>query len=382
MHINRLLPSFVLFAVVGATCDAAIVELRDQATITQRGMIELGDVAQVSDADPLIVQRLQQITLSPAPLAGRSVRLSFEDIRSRMQAQGVNLAEIEFRGQLSTEVHNGSDSVSPRAESRPSEPPAPLKVRSRSRQIPPSKFEEAKAQEILSTAFRRAFRTGALESQGWRVRCEAESEHARRVAALYPEEIHFRESQIVPGAPQMVTAWWENSQGEIIETIVQVTIEQTPQVLSVKQNLPMGAILRPDDLAWVAAPDHTSGLTRVADVIGKQTSRTVRAGQPLQMGDLTTVPLIRSNDIVTVTVRQGGVTVRRSFKALSAGGLDETVNLSAIDDPRIRIQAVVTGYHEASLSPAPELSRREAPSRNRLTESPAPISLSRAGVAQ
>lgn len=382
MHIHCYVSSFVLLTVVATTCDAAIVEMRDQATIIQRGIIELGDVAQVSDADPLIVQRLQRIALSPAPAAGRSVRLSFEEIRSRLQAQGVNLAEIEFRGQLSTQVHSGSAPVSPQAGSKPFEPPAPLKVRLRSRQTPPSKFEEAKAQEVLSTAFRRAFRTGALESQGWRVRCETESEHARRVAALYPEEIHFKESKIVPGAPQMVSAWWENSQGEIIEIVVQVTVEQAPQVLSVKQNLPMGAILRPDDLAWVEAPDHTSGLTRIADVIGKQTSRNVRVGQPLQVGDLTTVPLIRSNDIVTVTVRQGGVTVRRSFKALSAGGLDETVNLSAIDDPRIRIQAIVTGYHEASLSSDADLSRRDAQSRNSLTESPAPISLSRAGVVR
>ncbi len=381
MSHHRCILSFLLFAAGASTGDAAVVELREQASITQKGMIELADVAQIIDADPLVVQRLQRLALSPAPAAGRTLRLSFEDIRSRLQAHGVNLAEIEFRGQLSTEVRSAGVPLGQLPGSGPVKPLAPVRTRSRVRQTPPSQFEEAKATEILTTAFRRAFRTSPLEAQRWRVRCVADSQEARRVAALYADEIHFRESQIAPGSPQTVTAWWEDARGEFVEILVQVTIEQTAQVLSVKQNLPVGAILRPDDLAWTDAPDNTSGLTRISDVIGKQTSRNIRAGQPLQLTDLTTVPLIRSNDIVTVTARQGGVTVRRSFKALSSGGLDETVNLSAIDDPRIRIQAVVTGFHEASLSPEANLTGRDPQPRGRVLDSAAPLSLSHAGAA-
>ncbi|OYW24492.1 MAG: flagella basal body P-ring formation protein FlgA [Planctomycetales bacterium 12-60-4] len=371
----------ILLAVVESTSDGAVIELRDQAAIGQKGMIELGDVAQIVDADAEFVERLKHLPLTPAPAAGRSVRLPFEEIRSRLQAHGVNLAEVEFRGQLSTEVRA--------EEARPVHVPderalktqtrASLVTRSRPRQIPPSQIEEDKAREILTDAFRRAFRTGPLEAQGWRIRCEAESQDVRRVKAMYSEEIHFREGRVSPGTSQKLTAWWEDAAGETVEITVGVMIERTPQVLSVKQNLPTGAILRPDDLAWINADEETAGVTRIADVIGKQAARNLRAGQPLKMTDVASVPLIRANDIVTVSVQRSGVTVRRTFKALSTGAMDETVNLSAIDDPRIRIQAVVTGYHEASLSVDTEPQSRVAPQRGGYIEYVTPTTVTGAG---
>jgi hypothetical protein len=41
--------------------------------------------------------------------------------------------------------------------------------------------------------------------------------------------------------------------------------------------------------------------------------------------DVQRVPLVRSNDIVTVTVRRGGITVKRPLKARSEGAAGDTI---------------------------------------------------------
>jgi hypothetical protein len=61
------------------------------------------------------------------------------------------------------------------------------------------------------------------------------------------------------------------------------------------------------------------------------------------------VPLVRANDIVTVQVVRPGIVVRRMFKSSNAGALHDTVSLVAVDDPRLKVQAIVTGYHEATM---------------------------------
>ena len=72
-------------------------------------------------------------------------------------------------------------------------------------------------------------------------------------------------------------------------------------------------------------------MTRLGDALGKETTRPLRAGQPITTADVVRVPLVRTNDIVTVVVRRPGIAVRRQCKALSTGSLDDTVTLVALD---------------------------------------------------
>lgn len=365
-----------------AACSAwggTLVELRDQVTLSPQPFIQLKDVAQVTGTDAAIASQLELITLSPAPTAGRNVRVTFEEVRSRMQALGVNLTEVEFRGRLACEVRvvNPATPAVPVRTIAAKEPPAVRSVVSQTTSRTPTRRETELATEQVLLAFRRAFRTADGETQGWDIRCELDPAVAAELAQVAAGQLHFREAAVTPGVAQPMTVWWQADDGAAHSVRVTITVTATPLVLVLKQSLPAGAIIRPDDLEWTPGGDKSTQSLRVADVIAKQTQRNLRAGHPLSAEDLTAIPLVRSNDIVTVWVRYGGVTVRRPFKALGTGALGETITLMALDDPRVRIQAEVTGYHEASLTADPAEPRnvyRDGRGDVRLAEPSRPLS--------
>ncbi len=352
-----LLPNVLLVTILLPTLvQAAVVELRERVNLAPKSMIQLGDVATVSAADPQLLQRLESVSLIPAPAAGRSARLTYEEVRLRLQACGMNLADIEFRGGHTidlrvADVPKVEPQIRQAAATRVDTQPAPVRMASAT---VPARWEAAKANDVINAAFRRAFRTQQAESQGWTFRCSVEPSDIKRIIGLNAEQVQFVESGLPPQSPQRLTAKWQDADGQPQAVVVQVAFEKSPMALAVRQALPTGAILRPEDLIWSPLTDKAGGgIVRLADVIGMQVSRNLKAGQLLQPADLESVPLVRSGEIVTVTVRRNGITVRRPFKSLSVGALHETVNLAALDDPRLRIQAVVTGFHEATVAGEP-----------------------------
>lgn len=331
---------------------ATQVELRDQVTLAPQALVQLKDVAHVTGTDAALATRLGDMTLAPAPTTGRSVRVTFEEVRARMQALGINLTEVEFRGRQACEVRMAGPTT-PAVPARTATTKDPSTVRSPVTQAAhrtPTKRETELASEQVLLAFRRAFRTGDWETQGWDVRCELDPAVAAELAQVAAGQLHFREAAVTPGEPQLMSVWWRADDGSTQTVRVTIVVASTPLVLALKQALPAGAIVRPEDLEWIKGGNKSAQTLRIAEAIGKQTQRNLRAGHILSAEDLTAIPLVRSNDIVTVWVRSGGITVRRPFKALATGAMGETITLMALDDPRVRIQAEVTGYHEASLT--------------------------------
>jgi hypothetical protein len=71
--------------------------------------VTLGDVADVRDADAEVAARLTKIVLAPSPAAGNLLRLEFDAIRSRLQAQGIDVARTEFGGATCVVVTSGEE---------------------------------------------------------------------------------------------------------------------------------------------------------------------------------------------------------------------------------------------------------------------------------
>lgn len=337
---------------------AAVIELLDRATVEAATVIRLKDVARVADSDADRRARLEDIILSPAPPAGRTTRLTYDDIRGRLLAHGVNLIDIEMRGRsdvLVAGLASGQSKASAQQETNPLretksrivvEPP-PLS--------PPriSEVEHRRANELLEWAFRRDYQPLTVSPEALLVRCECQRNDVPKVLATSRELIRFNQPQLSAGGPHAISAWWPLPDGQHEIIPVQVWLNTAPQVLALKHSVPKGYVLHEQDLVWMTVKEHVAGLTHLADVVGKETTRALRPGQPLQAGDLAAAALVRAGDIVTVSVRRPGMVVRRHFKAVTAGGLHETVTLTPLDDPRVKVQAVVTGYHEATLGAVP-----------------------------
>jgi flagella basal body P-ring formation protein FlgA len=327
---------------------AAVIELLDRAAVDASTVIRLKDVARVSDADGTLRVGLEEIVLAPAPAAGRSTRLTYDDIRGRLLAHGVNLAGVEFRGRsqaIVTGTATAAGNATPAVVVHPSQaaevkPPTPPRV---------SEREHQRAREVLQAAFRREYQPLTNSGAPLLVRCECRRDDVPTVLAAPSEHIRFDQPQLTAGGPHALTAWWVAADGEPAKVPVQIWVDAAPQALSVKHAVPKGYVLQSEDLTWVTVPGHDAGMNRLADIVGKETTRALRPGQPLQPRDVAAVPLVRAGDIVTVSVRRPGIVVRRHFKATTAGGLQEQVTLTAVDDPRVKVQAIVTGYHEAAI---------------------------------
>lgn len=350
--------SLLLFALLGSQMmagpvDGAVVRLKERIE-PEGALLRLADVAEISDPDPAVVARLGAVTLMPAN--GKTVRVDFDLIRSRLIAHGVNLAEIEFTGQNIVTV-----SASTVVETRIITPRTPPEI-PQPKPAPVSPSQQERAQTIIREAFERRFRNAHTGDIDFILTTRVRDEDVARLATVPPSAIRFAERSLIEGGPQPLTLAIADPSGTQQEYRVAAWLERKARVLTVRHVLPKDHILQPQDLQWKPAKDGEAGIAALADAVGRATSRTVKPGETLQVADLSVVALVRGGDIVSVQVKAPGIVVRRQFKAMGAGGLDEVVTLVALDDPRERIQARVTAFHEAEMiAPSRAGSPRPAP---------------------
>ncbi len=335
---------------VSSSVDAGVVELRDRVTVPSGSVVRLGDVAAIYEADERRATSLRDLPLGPAPAAGRTHPVSYDEIRQKLQARGENLAAIEFRGQRQVVITAAANTPEAAPKSAIEATTFSAKrAAARPRPKLTSDVEQRRAETLLVSVLERSFKP-AETGVSVDFECDLHPDDAQRLMRCRPQDLHFVSAALRSDVATPLTVWWHDSQSETRqEATVMVSIQPRPQRLAVRHDTPKGFPLRPDDLIWVDADKDDVGLELLGEVVGKETTRNLRAGQALTSSDLASVPLMRTNDIVSVVVRRPGISVRREFKALSSGAMNDTVSLVALNDPRLRIQAVVTGYREATV---------------------------------
>ncbi len=141
--------------------------------------------------------------------------------------------------------------------------------------------------------------------------------------------------------------------GHLVGLVIECRVTPLPQVLVATANLPKGHVVAPEDVTWKQQPAAKAAetfLDREELVIGQETKRNLRTGEPIAAVDIRGVPLVRRGDIVTVTARGHGIVVRTDAKALADGSLGQPIKLISLDGRR-ELSARVSGYHEASVGP-------------------------------
>lgn len=311
-------PRTVVLLIVVAGCLAAgsargaVVRLKDRVETTGP-VIRLADVAEISDVDPQVVARLGAITLQPS--TGKPVRVDFDLIRSRLIAHGVNLAEIEFIGQ---------SSVASRPENRPATP-IPQRVAPAAAQGP---SPEERVQEIIREAFARRYQTSAqAEVSAYVLTVQVRDEDLDQILGTPPGAIRFEERSLVAGGPQPLTLAIGATAGTPPRQVrVAAWLEPQPRILTVRHALPRDHVLQPQDLQWKMAGKDESGISSLAEAVGRATRKAIRAGEVLQPADLTVVALIRGGDIVSVRVSApGSWSVVSSKRCLAAGWMKSSI---------------------------------------------------------
>lgn len=115
----------------------------------------------------------------------------------------------------------------------------------------------------------------------------------------------------------------------MLTSVVGQTIEvQIIPVLA--RPVPRGSVLTTGDIKTVRIPVQRMGANIVAqmtDVIGMQTKRALRPGQPLRSTDLKSPTLIEKGALITMTFDAPGIKLTNVGRALEAGGAGDIINV-------------------------------------------------------
>ncbi|MFN3582370.1 flagellar basal body P-ring formation chaperone FlgA [Phenylobacterium sp.] len=129
------------------------------------------------------------------------------------------------------------------------------------------------------------------------------------------------------------------------------------EVLTWARSLSAGEVVQPTDLVWGKAAAAPADAPNDPDaVIGLAAKRPLRAGAPVAARDVAALAVVKAGDVVTLTYDADGVSLALQAKALSGGGVGETINVQNPSSKKI-VQAVVTGPGQAAVGPAADMLR-------------------------
>ena len=153
---------------------------------------------------------------------------------------------------------------------------------------------------------------------------------------------------------------WANAQG--LRTIVvsgggtssAVAARGNVDVLTWARSITAGELIQPQDVVWAkAALAPADAPTDPDALVGLAAKRALRAGAPVAGRDVAAPQVVKANEIVTITYDNEGVSLSLQGKALSGGGVGETINVQNVTSKKT-VQAVVTGPGQAAVGPAAE----------------------------
>ncbi len=109
-------------------------------------------------------------------------------------------------------------------------------------------------------------------------------------------------------------------------------------------DIPRGATLSQSDLTFATTPNAVMSGTALAmdDVVGMQTRRALRTGEILRVEDVRRPVLVTKGTMVTMSFEAPGIVLTATGRAMSEGGMGESVTIQNPASYR-QITAVVTG---------------------------------------
>lgn len=90
-------------------------------------------------------------------------------------------------------------------------------------------------------------------------------------------------------------------------------------------------------------------VSRVEDVVGREATRQLDPGQPIESGSLQQPLLVRRGETITVTARAAGVHVRTSVKALEDGAYGDAINVETLEKNKQKFLARIVGQQQAEV---------------------------------
>ncbi|MDA1018350.1 MAG: flagellar basal body P-ring formation chaperone FlgA [Planctomycetota bacterium] len=324
---------------VAESTHAAIIRFKPTAQV-DAAVIKLGDIADVTDPNPGYVARLRDILIAPAPEAGRTQRLTFDQIRSRLQAHGVSLATTAFGGANIVTVSGPTAATTSQPEKRPA-----YRV-----SRPVNGYDQRRAEKLVSDAIARHIQSIAPQLGPVTVDAAVDSQDVALVQAGKITGFDVRKTRPILTADFQTTsiAVFDRDEKQHVVNI-RYRLHSQPLVWAARHAMTRGEILQASDLVQIPAVQGKPGLGRIDEIVGKQTRRNLRPNETVSAGAVKAVPLVRTGEVVTVRTRIGGIVVQRQMKAVTSGALGDSVTLSSLPRGQERVFGRVVALREVEV---------------------------------
>lgn len=361
--------------------EAAIVRLHRAVTL-DKGLVRLGDVADVHADSESLATSIRAATLGPAPIPGNRTRFTLNQVRSRLNSRRIELGMIEFQGSSSVTVtrrkhltrtsQSSGARLATQDESRPKNGKAIIRTQSASESKPTvrtvaairevSTADMRLAESIVHDLVRDYLERWAPEWGNPFIRpllstdvvpmiLSARGGNLKIVEGKVLNEDHFLLTLAVP--PPKTTA--ESSKvgpttvaDDPGQVRVRVRVARRPKVLAARHSISPGQLIRATDLEWIEVDDERNGTSDPDELIGMEARRFFRAGDAIRVESVRPVKLVERGQLVKVTSVVGSVRVTGTYQARKAGVKNEMIELRSLDGER-SILARVTGMSQAEL---------------------------------
>lgn len=123
-------------------------------------------------------------------------------------------------------------------------------------------------------------------------------------------------------------------------------------VLTWARSLSAGEIVQPEDLVWGKAALAPVGAPSNPDaMVGQAARRALRSGATVASSDVASPQVVKAGETITLTFQDGGLMLQLQAKAMTGGGVGDTINVQNPSSKKI-LMAVVAGPGNALVGPA------------------------------
>lgn len=354
--LSRIRPLVILFAMIAAAANDAVhgadIQLKAKASV-QGNLVRLADVADVLDGDANRIARLSQIELCPAPLPGQELKLTAADIQRSLLHRGVELSSVRFSGAGHVVVASGNAAVVTHAQPR----------RGAALQVSSIRQANERAVEAITAYLRQAVPGDqpwdiALHCNSAAQRRLAQATHVQVMGTAQPQDTMLASANgtspaaATSATPTTVEGWLGPQtfvlslevDGRREQLTVPATVSLAPGVVVVTMAVSKGTVLQAEHLKLQRGVKAaaTDAFHRIDEVIGKQATMNMAAGQIVDAGMVQEPELVRRGEIVTVNVYSSGVRLRMEARARESGRRGDTIVVEGLNDRRL-FQARVCG---------------------------------------
>ena len=334
----------------------ATVELRSEATVVGREVL-LKSVARWSDADAAVFAPVRDLTIATIDPANPFRAVTVDQIRAALSAAGVNLATVRFAGPLACTITR-SDAAAPAASAKSLEQWTAAKTAA-SQPAGSASADAANTQQSNEPV--RPLRDVLLADLADRLQLPAD-----RLQLQFNPDVEKTINFAEPNFHFQVTPQRARNLGNVRWDVVitrdlggayrKVSIDAiarawqdeviTTRPLGYRQLITDADVS--DQRVLLDRLPNEPLLTR-EQIVGQQTARALAPGSPFTAHTVEAVPMVKSGQLVTVTLARAGLQLTTVARALEPGTMGQCIKLKN-ESTRDNFEATVTG---------PQLARME-----------------------